>query len=421
MIARLSMIFTILALLAFACESRDSRGPEGEFVLDVLDVGQGDAMVLRFPSGAAWLVDGGGDPGGGDDVGERVVVPWLHRLGVRRLDRIVLSHAHPDHYEGLFAVLDAVPVDALVVPTLRHGGQRFGNLLELAERRGVRVDDLESGAALRSPDPAVDVLVLAAGGEDSDGEALEANDGSVVLRVSHGDRSLLLTGDVERAGESRLLDLGKLLDVDVVKAPHHLSKTSSGPVFVAATSPVLVVAGVGAENRYGFPHAGPMQRWIAAGADVRWTGRHRGLRVRTDGFSLVLEQEGPRRRLHEVRTWSPSAFVGATSTVGTGALVSQQGEKGPSGATVERSPKQRLQKEKARNRDEPRSKARRTRRPRSRTLDEPRATAAPRVRDAKSPRAERTKVVPPDDGALLNDAQWEKERRRRSKEAERRR
>lgn len=410
--------------VAVVLDRRAGRVPSDQLCVDLLDVGQGDALAIRFPTGEFWIVDGGG--GGALDPGAAVVVPHLARQGVERLDRVILSHAHPDHFEGLVAVVEALPVGELVVPTLAHGSDRFQRLLDVAERRGVPIRVLEEKPAGVEWRGAVEVEWLAAGGAGHGGRPLGANDGSAVLRLRFGGVRFLLTGDIEGEGEQRLLDAGVDLRAEVVKAPHHLSKTSSSAAFVGAVRPWLVLAGAGEENRYGFPHAGPMQRWLAGGAVVRWTGRHGAVRTCTDGSQLTLARAGARGRFDSERTWSgsdlrgppqPSAFAAtlldshAVSFQPSTAVVrpeSRQGRSKGDGPSIQR----RDRAESARHRGRGRS--------RGRGSGSGSHTAAT-PDGGRVPKAKPAKVPAPSDPALVDDKEWIKARAARAKDAARRR
>ena len=239
-----------------------------------LAVGQGDCTIIRLPDGSAVVIDAGGDPSGRYDPGARDVLPFLRDMGVTRLAAAFVSHPHPDHLQGLPAVVAGL------------GGRR----VYASHDRG---DQAARAAFARMP-PAVE---LAAGDEvhlggvrfralgPPRGDArLVENDASLVLHVTYGQTSFLLPGDVEAAGEAALLATG-IPRADVVKAPHHGSRTSSGRGLVAASRPRWVVFPVGADNRYGFPHAETVARWRESGAELLRTDAG-PVRFRSDGRSI---------------------------------------------------------------------------------------------------------------------------------------
>lgn len=232
------------------------RPPPGAEVV-VLDVGQGDSVLLRTPHGRTVLVDGGGTSLGDLDVGATVVVPALRSLGVDRLDVVALTHPQADHMGGLFAVLESLPVGALWDPWRTPVSRAHARLHRLAAARHVPIEhpvegferELD-GARLRCLNPPRPPL------PDRD-----PNDGSLVLMVDVGERRLLLTGDIDRRIERRLVARhGTELACDLLKLAHHGSRTSSSTPFLRATHPATVLISVGETSPFGHPHPDTLKR-----------------------------------------------------------------------------------------------------------------------------------------------------------------
>jgi len=262
--------------------------PAGRLAVTFLPVGQGDAALVEHPDGRRWLVDGG--PPGADVVG------WLRRRGVRRLDAVVLSHPHPDHMAGLVPVLRELPVRRVFVSRAPEAGESaFLAFWHTAWATGARVgppDAGEGGARWLHPAP------------DFHGRGRSrVNDESLVLELGLGRRRFLLTGDVERAGEEALVPM--LHPVDVVKVPHHGSRTSSSVPFVAALAPEWVVLSVGTGNRFRHPHVSTLGRWVGA-RRVR-TDEDGAIRFTTDGDGLHAARWDPWRGWIPLRrrAWRP--------------------------------------------------------------------------------------------------------------------
>lgn len=283
---------TAAALVAAACllapgplRAAAARARGGLEVLFV-SVGQGDAALLRLPDGAAVLVDGGGAPDGGPDPGARDLVPLLRDLGVRRLAAVFVSHPHPDHVLGLAAVADAFPIERV----FSNGEGGDGAAREVVA--ALAPVPLAPGGRWER----AGVVFEAAGGDRS---TLAPNDASLVLRVRHGRTAFLFPGDVERAGEAAAVARGGLR-ADVVKVPHHGSRTSSTAAFAAAVSPRFAVVSLGGGNRHGFPHEEALARWRGVGAAI----------VRTDeGAARFLSDGRAVRRVPASTSLDPLAIL----------------------------------------------------------------------------------------------------------------
>ncbi|MBC7106473.1 MAG: DNA internalization-related competence protein ComEC/Rec2, partial [Firmicutes bacterium] len=195
-----------------------------------LDVGQGDAAVLVTPAGRTVVVDAGGWPGEfetGRGAGERVVAPFLRHLGVRRVDVLVLTHGHEDHAAGARALLTDLPVGLVVVGPERPGAGAapgYAALLAEAAARGVPVARAAAGDRI-AVDPGLDMVVLHPPAHAPRYNRAEENNGSLVLRVSYAGTALLLAADVEAEAQADLLASGAELAADILKVPHHGSRS----------------------------------------------------------------------------------------------------------------------------------------------------------------------------------------------------
>ena len=244
-----------------------------------LDVGQGDACVLELPRGRVVVVDGGGSFDPAFDPGREVVAPFLWRRGIRSIDLLVLSHPHPDHANGLPFLVENFPVGEIWTNGQESALPALARLRAAAVARQVPFGEprpIDLGGARLAPLAPLDDR----GGVAAD-PAWSENDNSLVLEVAYRGRRLLLTGDVERDAESQLA--ARAGPTDVVKVPHHGSRTSSTAPLVQAVHPGLAVISVGARNRWGFPHPGVVARWTEAGARILRTDRDGAVTVRVSG------------------------------------------------------------------------------------------------------------------------------------------
>ncbi|MFN2634355.1 MAG: DNA internalization-related competence protein ComEC/Rec2 [Thermoanaerobaculia bacterium] len=244
-------VFTSAGLLfLFLAVRAGPAGPGRGFSLEALDVGQGDAFLLRWGAHAV-LVDGGGPFDlEARDFGRTRLLPKLLDRGVCRLDAALVTHPHPDHALGIFAVLDEIPVGALWISDGDDENGLYRDLAAAARRRGVSVRALRRGSVVRWA--GASFSILRSGGPRTKKDA--TNNQSVVGVFERQGRRALLTGDAGAAAEGDLLrtDRGRL-SADVLKVGHHGSRGSTLPAFLAAVSPRAALVSCGRENRFGHP------------------------------------------------------------------------------------------------------------------------------------------------------------------------
>jgi len=267
------------ALLLTSAGFTAARWLERGVAVSFLPVGQGDAALVELPGGATMLVDTGPAFGRGD-AAARVIVPYLRARRITRLDRVVLTHPHADHTGGLATLAREIPIDRV----WWTGDRREAPTAVLAPLDGLEVEVVEPGSRWMVGAASVEVL-----GPVGGPGAPIVNDGSVVLAVRIGRRTILLSGDAEAEAERRLVEThGERLRADVLKAGHHGSRTSSTDPFLAAARPAHVVLSLGRGNLFGFPHAEALARIRNAGAEIWRTDLDGLVRVETDGEELRI-------------------------------------------------------------------------------------------------------------------------------------
>ncbi len=252
--------------------------PEGELQVHFIDVGNADCILIRQGDVTA-LIDAG-ERGDAD-----AVLDYLREHGVKKLDLVVATHPHADHIGSMTAVLDALPTDKMLMAFMPEKATpttaTYLNLLTTIDEKGITLDEAKPGAVY--PLGTANLMVLAPL-SDSD----EANNMSVVTRLTFGERSFLFTGDAEIPVEKELLSSGRAVTADVLKVGHHGSDTCTSSAFLAAVRPTFAVITCGQGNSYGHPHKEVIERLTARQVSVYRADVHGHIVFTSDGKSLTV-------------------------------------------------------------------------------------------------------------------------------------
>jgi competence protein ComEC len=272
---------------------------DGRLHIDFLDVGQGDSALVTFPDGTTMIVDGGGRmefrKNDDDDldtfvpdtpgIGEAVVSPVLWNKGYSRIDHILATHADADHIQGLTDVAANFDVGEALFGREPAANAEFSALKSVLDRRHISAKLVSRGQRMNFGGATVEVLFPLL---DASTDAPSDNNHSVVIRIVYGNRAFLLTGDIESEAEDALINGGGALKADVIKVPHHGSRTSSTPEFVSRVQPEYAIISVGRHSRFGHPHKEVVYRWRGSGSQVMTTGENGMISVSTDGKDLTV-------------------------------------------------------------------------------------------------------------------------------------
>ncbi len=270
--------------------------------VDFLDVGQGDSALVTMPNGSTLLVDGGGKPlfrrpttiektESSEDfqrdtrsIGEAVVSEYLWWRGLDRIDYLLATHADADHIDGLSDVARNFQVRAAFVARTPAADPEYQRFATTMNSEKVPITLVAAGDELQFDSATLDVLWP----KPASADAPSRNNDSIVMRVALGERAILMTGDIEKAGEAAMLSSGANVAADVIKVPHHGSRTSSTAPLEAACHPSLAVISVGLTSMFGHPHREVVESWSRSGAMVLTTGKCGTITITTDGHDMTL-------------------------------------------------------------------------------------------------------------------------------------
>lgn len=281
----------------------------GRLTVHFLDVGQGDSALVVFPRGKTMLVDGGGElrfagrdqirdlavdeqtseqnlSNSGFSIGEAVVSRFIWSLGRTRVDYVLATHADADHIGGLSDAVRNFDIGQAIVGHAPTYDPEFNHFANEVHKKRLPLSIVSSGERFEIDGVAVEVLWPPLARE---APVTSKNNDSIVLRLTYGSMSILLAGDIEQAAEAGLVMSGLDLRADLLKVPHHGSKTSSTEAFIAAVNPRWAVISVGERSRFGHPHASVVDRYLSHNVRLFQTGRDGMVTVRTDGSTLEID------------------------------------------------------------------------------------------------------------------------------------
>ena len=278
--------FIVLILLSVLVLTWWGMPGVGQRSLEVifLDVGQGDAIFIRTPRGRNILLDGGGKPAYQGDItetGHFVVVPFLEQRRVKKLDLVIISHPHEDHYGGLFPVLERFPVKMLATNAESPETGFYAELLALAREKGISREILEAGDHF-TVEPSLKLTVLNPPRELWQGTGSDKNNNSLILHLRYKETGLLLTGDAETKAIEYILGQGKIPPGQVLKIPHHGGALPNLPHFLDEVEPWAAVISVG-PNSFGHPHSETLAALQEKGLQIFRTDQHGAVTLKSNG------------------------------------------------------------------------------------------------------------------------------------------
>lgn len=292
-VALLAALFVASCPRVPAAQTTPAAPLAADLALHVLDVGQGDALLLLVGTGEgrkAVLFDTG------PPAGAEAVLAALRQHGVGSIDLLVLSHAHLDHIGGALRVLDEVPVREVLDSGVPHTTRTYRQLLErfIKLREEGKLTYRLARRGMKIPlGPRTTLEVLAPEEPLISGSRSDVNANSVVVRLVHGKLAFLFPGDAERETEERLLGSGADLRAEVLKVPHHGSRHASTSALLTRVRPAFALISCGRGNDYGHPAPETLERLAAVKARILRTDVDGAIALLSDGERIEVPKAGP--------------------------------------------------------------------------------------------------------------------------------
>jgi competence protein ComEC len=249
-----------------------------------LDAGQGDAIYVRTPGGKHYMVDTG------TRSSRRTVVPYLKYLKVDKLTGVLITHGHADHIGGLYYIAGEIPVETLLYSGHIHPGKHNAKTIKLLDEQGTKKKALRRGDKVEL-DEGVTMEVFSPPKEwNLDVE--DANNGSVVVKLTYGEIDFILTGDAEKHAEREMVKQKLALKSEFLKVGHHGSKTATTLPFLELVDPLYAVISCGQNNKFKHPHAETLEALKKQGATILRTDQNGTIGVYTNGKRIMIKIKG---------------------------------------------------------------------------------------------------------------------------------
>lgn len=247
-----------------------------ELNVTVIDVGQGDSILVNFGADETMLIDAG------EAKDAEAVKDELKERGITQIDVLIATHPHADHIGGIAEILDDYEIGCIYMPDMQSDSKTYQSLRDAIENHGVLLVEAYAGESFELGDAACTIVSPA---NDAD---KNANNESVMLFLDYLDSEFLFTGDAERWAENEVLDAGYTIDADVLKVAHHGSSTGTSEAFLSAVSPDYAVISCGKDNKYGHPHDETLNLLDEYGIDTLRTDMSGDVVFITDGYHLQV-------------------------------------------------------------------------------------------------------------------------------------
>jgi len=260
--------------------------------LTFIDVGQGDSILVEFPKGKKMLIDGGGLYDDRFDIGKNVIAPFLWKKKIRRIDNLVLTHPDPDHLKGLIFIASQFSVGQFWDNGFQTESDFYLQLKKILAEKNIQAQSLSERTPAQIINGVETSFLNPPAWEPAQRNVQSLsnlNNSSLVMRLRFKNVSILLTGDIQKEAEGRMLRKDDLLRSNILKIPHHGSSSSSSSAFLERVKPTYAILSVGERNIGRLPHPEVLKRYSQLGIEVYRTDKNGAITVVTDGEKIVIK------------------------------------------------------------------------------------------------------------------------------------
>lgn len=268
---KIIFLFITILILFFSLQTKQKF-----LEVDFLDIGQGDAILIKTPTGQNILIDGGADNKVLAQVADNL--PWWQRS----IDYLVITHYHADHMMALPELINKYKIKNILVSSHAPDDLLYKILLDKLVNKDLHLSVVKAGDKFVISDNLYWQILLADDYHD------DYNDNSVVVRLTYGETDFLFTGDLPISGEEKILSSSLQIESEVLKVGHHGSKYSSGSDFLEAVKPQLCIIQSGKDNKFGHPHQEALLRLEATGCWVKNTQNDGLIKVFSDSYKIYF-------------------------------------------------------------------------------------------------------------------------------------
>lgn len=255
--------------------------PSKDLQVSFINVGEGDCILVETPQGKNILIDGGGTPFSDFDVGNKIVVPYLQRKGINRINLMILTHPDLDHLEGLIAVAKELKIDAFLDNGAGGNLPEYRELIGLVKEKNIPYYQLTAGdQIILNKD--LEMLILNPAYNSYFYDKSDLNNSSIVIKLFYKNAKFFFTGDIEEEAEKEMLSSPYNLESDILKIAHHGSISSTSPEFLERVNPKIAIISAGSSN---FNHPNPIviQRLEEKRIKIYRTDQNGTILTKTDG------------------------------------------------------------------------------------------------------------------------------------------